>query len=193
MGQLMHAGYLIVFQANNLPVMVTDDPLPAPLMLVMTRQEYNKIMKDHPGAIQPQPVVIDAQGRGLVPVNHTPITLERDLRFPPDAGRWMRTPDGDIILGCPKCGKDASIKAPPFAVQRDGKLLPSFVCDKCKLHCMLTFDNIRSDPDKCTTCGHPAHTVPCETVKGSKPCGCADGTGWQPQPVAEMPPPERAN
>lgn len=193
MGQFIPAGYLVVFQAKNLAVLVTDDPLPAPLMLVMTRQQYDKIMRENPGAIQQAPMMIDAQGRGLVPVNHPPITLERDLRFPPDAGKWMRTPDGDLIIGCPKCGKDASIKAPPFAVQSDGRLLPSFICDKCKLHCMLTLDNIRPDPEKCTTCGHPAHTVPCETVKASKPCGCADGTGWQPQPVLEEPPPERTN
>jgi hypothetical protein len=193
MGQLIHAGYMIVFQANNLPVMVTDDPLPAPLMLVMIRSEYNKIMREHPEAIQPEPVMINAQGRGLVPVNHTPITLGQDLRFPPDAGKWMRTVDGDIIIGCPGCVAVVSIKAPPFSVRPDGHLLPSYVCEKCKLHCMLTLDNIRPDPDKCTTCGHAAHTSPCATPKGGKPCGCADGTGWQPQPVVEMPPPERTN
>jgi hypothetical protein len=193
MGQFSHVGYLVAFQAKNLAVLVTDDPMPAPVMLVMTRQQYNDVMAKNPGAITKEVVMVDDQGRVKVPVNHAPISVARDFRFPPDAGKWMRTPDGDIILGCPKCSAQYSLKAPPFALRPDGYLEPSFICEKCKLHVLLQFEDIRPDPEKCTTCGCTNHSEPCKNPKGGKPCGCVVGTDWEPAHVDNWPPSEMPN
>lgn len=63
--------------------------------------------------------------------------------FPPKVAQWFKTPDGDVVLGCPLCNSLVTITAAsPQVVHGDGAVSPSVVCPSqgCRFHAFVKLE-----------------------------------------------------
>jgi hypothetical protein len=70
--------------------------------------------------------------------------IPRSPTFPPERGTWFKTPEGNVILSCPRCGKIAGVNAPVHSVDPLGAVKPSWVCPfGCGYHEFITLQDQR--------------------------------------------------
>jgi len=65
---------------------------------------------------------------------HHPVEITVVDRYP-GKGEIFQTPEGGLVVGCPRCGRTASL-GPMFRLTNE-KLEPSFVCPVCGFHAWL--------------------------------------------------------
>ena len=65
---------------------------------------------------------------------HHPVEISVVDRYP-GKGEIFSTPEGGLVVGCPQCGRTASL-GPAFRLTNE-KLEPSFVCPSCGFHAWL--------------------------------------------------------
>lgn len=70
-----------------------------------------------------------------IPENLVPVEMEKDFKTTPDAAKWTVDHQSEhVYFGCPRCGERHSLRIPPFDVNANGDVRPSFKCPKCKTH-----------------------------------------------------------
>jgi len=67
---------------------------------------------------------------------HCLINISIVEQYPPKQSEIFRTPEGGLVIGCPKCSHPSALDTTIFRLTTE-RLEPSFICPFCKLHAWL--------------------------------------------------------
>jgi len=84
-------------------------------------------------------LLLDAESRFTINLARwaPTVNFHKAKEFPPKHGEWIRTPDGDIVLGCLKCKGMYSVSPSCHQIAFDGRVSPSWTCVLCGSHTIV--------------------------------------------------------